>query len=244
MQIMDNKSYTNRTTHTHNPAMHPECVAVVDAHNQQLLSAVNRRSISSVEKEVAFLKEIHDYLSRRLELLYAKVDARYRHEEEDNIQALYKYALKRRKELVTPAMRKELIAVGAYRLKLSVTPPKPVAITPLLPEMLPETAFAFVQAAVQETQAQVKATKSLPIEEQSEALEALALEHLCSEGMLAINLCAYADSQEGIDEAKAMYNEAQELARGLGYFLVCQPCNAENPAQGDWKLVAMKLVAA
>jgi hypothetical protein len=139
-------------------------------------------------------------------------------------------------------MRKELIAVGAYRLKLSVTPPqpepKPVAITNR--PILPETAFAFLQAANQETEALIAATKNLPMHEQISALEPLALEQLCREGMTAIGLCAFADAddKEAIDVAKEMFNEAQELARGLGYVLVCQPCNNE----GNRKLVPMKLV--
>jgi hypothetical protein len=88
------------------------------------------------------------------------------------------------------------------------------------------------------------ATKSLTalLDKQTLALQAQALEQLCHEARTAIMLCADADDPETIDVAREMYNEAQELARGLGYVLIVRPVSAEPGC--DWNLTAMELVSA
>jgi hypothetical protein len=86
------------------------------------------------EEYVRFSEETNalDYLEKTVEFIrYAQVDGTARQAAEDEVQDLYEYALELRKRLVTPAIRKELIAMGAYWVELSVTPPQsePVAKT-------------------------------------------------------------------------------------------------------------------
>jgi hypothetical protein len=80
------------------------------------------------------------------------------------------------------------------------------------------------------------ATKSLVLDEPTDQ-DVLTV--LCGQATTAVQLCAGAVTQEGIETAKSMYSEAQNGARQLGYCIAVRRCSPT-----DWEFVAMEIVQA